>query len=300
MTVHPRRRDWLRSLRLTDPEHFLGMGALIVSGHPGRQVGRVVLGDGPVKRTLYLKREQGVRATTRLLNFLSGFGWVSRSVREAQLLEALERDDLPGPRWLATGEDATGRAFLLVEEVAASSSLTAALEARPAAHGADTLAARLGATLARLHEAGFFHRDLYAKHVLVGDATGEVCLLDWQRAWRGAWIPHSSRSATWRVCMPRSPTIWPDRERFAFCATSARGLAGRPCAGCWRRWRRWPGVCGRGGTSARARQPPTAEQQAWICLDGQALCITPGAGGDDGGTVAGLPGSGAASPCRPA
>ena len=102
------------------PEHFLGLEALIVSGHPGRQVGRLVLGEGPDRRTLYLKREQGVRWTTRLLNFLSGFGWVSRSVREAQLLEALERDGLPGPRWLATGEDANGRAFLLVEEVRAS------------------------------------------------------------------------------------------------------------------------------------------------------------------------------------
>src|SRR6202453_3627412 len=88
VTMHPAHRAWLRSLRLTDPEHFLGLEALIVSGNPGRQVATLVLWEGRNMRILYLKREQGGRWATRLLNFLSGFGWVSRSVREAQLLEA--------------------------------------------------------------------------------------------------------------------------------------------------------------------------------------------------------------------
>ena len=77
----------------------------------------VSLGEGKEARVVYLKREMQVRWTTRLGNFLAGSGWVSRCVREATILEALERDDLPGPRWLATGEDDKGRAFLLVLEV---------------------------------------------------------------------------------------------------------------------------------------------------------------------------------------
>ena len=34
--------------------------------------------------------------------------------------------------------------------------------------------------MAALHEAGFRHRDLYAKHVLMGSGQ-RICLLDWQR-----------------------------------------------------------------------------------------------------------------------
>ena len=67
-------------------------------------LGRLTLGEGPEAFVVYLKREAQVRWRTRLANFLAGSGWVSRCVREATVLEALERDGLPGPRWLATGD----------------------------------------------------------------------------------------------------------------------------------------------------------------------------------------------------
>ncbi len=275
--MHSDRRAWLRALHLTDVEHFFELDALIVSGHPGRHVGRLVLGEGAEQRTVYLKREHGVRWLTRFLNFLSGFGWVSRPVREAQVLEASERDGLPGPRWLATGEDSRGRAFVMIEEVPGASSLMTALQARPAGPARRQLASRLGATLARLHEAGFFHRDLYAKHVLVSEPEGELCLLDWQRAWRGAWINHAGRI----------------RDLACLHATLPDDLAGpRDRLACLRAY-----LGERGDRHAlrlllaeveemafqlrqrrhirEKRQPPTVSQQAWISLDGEALSITP-------------------------
>src|SRR5262245_14856959 len=193
VSIHPEWRARLRGLRLVEPEDFLNLDALIVSGHPGRQVGRLTLGEGNDAPVVYLKRETQVRWMTRLANFLTGSGWVSRCVREATVLEALERDGLPGPRWLATGEDDKGRAFLLVEEVPGAVPLAALLAQLPDADSRRQLAMRLGQTLARLHEAGFFHRDLYAKHVLVRPDDFSVILLDWQRAWRGAWIKQACR-----------------------------------------------------------------------------------------------------------
>jgi heptose I phosphotransferase len=275
-TASSARRDWLRGLGLTEAEHFLALNSLIVSGHPGRQVGRLVLGDGDERRPVYLKREQGVRWTTRLANFLSGFGWVSRSVREAQMLEALQRDGLPGPRCLAAGEDGQGEAFVLIEEVPQSVGLMAALEERPDTRARRELAVRLGARLARLHEAGFCHGDLYAKHVLVREKNQEPCLLDWQRARYGritradrirdlaclhATLPNELAGPSERLACLRAYLGEPhDRRALRRLAAEVEALARR-----LRRHRHIREKC----------RPPTATQQAWISLDGQALSITP-------------------------
>jgi heptose I phosphotransferase len=273
VNFHAAHRAWLRELRLCEPEDFLRLEALIVSGHPGREVGRLTLGTGSAARVVYLKREQTSSWLTRLGNFVAGFGWVARPVREAQMLEALQRDGLPGPRWLATGEDASGASFLLVEEVPDTTGLTRALEGLEGDKRRQ-VAVRLGRLLACLHEAGFFHRDLYAKHVLV-DPGGAVHLLDWQRARRGAWITRAARI----------------RDLAALHATLPDHLAGprdrlallRAYAGPERANLRW--LAREVQKEARRllrhrhirekRQPPPAGAQAWICLDGQALAITP-------------------------
>lgn len=272
--INPARRAWLRRLRLIDAEDFLRLEAVIVSGHIGRQVGRVTLSDGEEVRTVYLKRETQVWWRTRLSNFLAGFGWVSRCVREAGLLQALEREELAGPRWLATGEDDQGRAFLLVEEVAGTEPLMNAL-ARADKRGRHALAIRLGRLLARLHQAGFFHRDLYAKHVLVGDET--LCLLDWQRAWRGAWVPYLARVrdlATLHATLPDALTT--SRDRLTFLRAY---LGPTITARTLRRYLVDIEAYSRELQQRRhvreKRQPPTAEPQHWICHDGEALCVTP-------------------------
>lgn len=280
VTLHADGRSWLRGERLAEADDFLRLQAVIVSGHPGRQVGRLTLGQDEAARVVYLKREGQIRWTTRLANFLAGFGWVSRSVREAGLLEALERDGLPAPRWLATGEDSDGRAFLLVEEVPGAVPLTTLLTRLEHPRERRQLAARLGEALAKLHEAGFFHRDLYAKHVLVRPHDQGVILLDWQRAWRGAWITLASRV---RDLAALHATIGDglatSRERLALlCAYVAhtsshkrRRLLRQLVVQVDRQARRL-----RQKRHIREkRQLPTSEQQAWICLDGDGFCITP-------------------------
>ena len=112
--VHPRYRTLLREHHLTDVEHFLALSGVIVSGHAERHVSRLQLRDDGRPFTAYLKREQRVSWKVRLTSALAGFGLVSRSVREARILQALQREDIGCPEWLAVGEDAHGRAFLLV------------------------------------------------------------------------------------------------------------------------------------------------------------------------------------------
>jgi Lipopolysaccharide kinase (Kdo/WaaP) family len=270
VSFNPAEASWLRGLGLCQAGDFLDLEAVIVSGHPGRHVGWLTLGG----RVVYLKREQNVRWTTRLVNFLAGYGWAARCVREAAILQALERDDLPAPQWLAAGEDEAGRAFLLVEGVSGAQSVSAAMAGLDAG-GRRRLAVRVGEGLGRLHAAGFFHRDLYAKHVLVrGD---DICLLDWQRAWRGAWIPRWARIrdlAAVHATIPES--VAGPRERLACLRAYLAASGGR---GGWRglvaevdrvacRMRRRRHI-------REKRQVPTAAAQAWICLDGEALCVTP-------------------------
>src|SRR5262249_15350059 len=78
---HPGARALLREQGLLQPEHFLDRGTFIVSGHPDRNVALVTLGTGPDPWICYLKRERRVSWLVRLMNFLAGFGLVSRSLR---------------------------------------------------------------------------------------------------------------------------------------------------------------------------------------------------------------------------
>jgi heptose I phosphotransferase len=252
---HPAQRAFLRRQGLTEPEHFLELPALIVSGHPGRQVARVCLGDEAETLTCYLKREAHVPWRVRLASFLAGFGFVSRSLREAQILRTLEA------------------------EAAGAVDLPTLLRGRPEPAQRRRLARQLGAALARLHDAGFEHRDLYAKHVLIDPGGGTVHLLDWQRTRRHGFLGLHARA----------------RDLAALHATLADELAGpRERLACLFAYRRALPSSERlslrallAALQARARrllarrhvrekrQALPAEDQAWLCLEGEALCVTP-------------------------
>src|SRR2546430_17668313 len=75
------------------------------------------------------------------------------------------------PEFMAAG-DADGSAFLLVR-AEEGANLRDALRDLKDLRARRAMALRLGATLARLHDAGFVHADLYAKHVLVNGARSE-------------------------------------------------------------------------------------------------------------------------------
>jgi tRNA A-37 threonylcarbamoyl transferase component Bud32 len=203
VNINPRYREMLLRQGLDRAEQFFALPNVIVSGHPDRHVARVTLGSATSPITAFLKREHRVRWKERFLNACAGYGLVSKSEREAKTLAAL--DSLPGggvgcPEWIACGEDEAGKAFLLVRALPETSDLRVHLERLPAC-ARRSFINRLGQTLADLHNAGFDHPDLYAKHVLVG-RDGAIYLLDWQRSrrqsigWRQRWRDLAALNAT--------------------------------------------------------------------------------------------------------
>jgi tRNA A-37 threonylcarbamoyl transferase component Bud32 len=188
--VNPAFAARFAALGLDTAAAFLDLPGEVVGGHPDRHVARIELPGGPA---FYLKREHAVGWRERLRNRRAGFGWASRSAREAAVLRELEAGGLSGPRWAAAGEDGRGRAFLLVEEVAGAADLRHALgdtglspEARRA------LAARVGGAAAAFHAAGLTTPDLVAKHVLVNPA-GTVTVIDWPSARRAPAVAAADR-----------------------------------------------------------------------------------------------------------
>jgi heptose I phosphotransferase len=280
LEVSPRYRSFFRQQGLTDVERFLalpGNTPHIVSGHPDRHVARISFGSDAPFTLAFLKREHRVTWKVRLDNALAGFGWVSRSLREARTLRALEREGIPGPEWLAAGEDDRGRAFLLVREVPGVE-LRAFLRAEKDPAKRRSIAGCLGRTLARLHNAGFHHPDLYANHVLIDPCGGSIHLLDWQRA-------RLSYSLSWRQRLRDLAALHatvndllatPDERLLCLRAywkasprpdRSRRSILDEITAGARRL------VTHR---HIREKRQPPARPQAWICLgEGESLCVTP-------------------------
>jgi tRNA A-37 threonylcarbamoyl transferase component Bud32 len=273
--INPKYQDFLREHGLVRADQFLRLPAVVISGHPDRHVAQVRLGRGPWAVAAYLKREHRVRWRDRLANAWAGFGFVSKALREARLLQALGPAGVPCPEWVAVGEDEDGRAFLLVRELAACLDLRVFLRQRRPAPPRERyrFARRLGEAVARLHAAGFDHPDLYGKHVLVDPHTEEIRFLDWQRSRR--------RPAGWRDLAALHATLADDlarpRERLACLAAYLRAVGGH------RRELRQAvrGICRRAVALLRRRhvreqhQPPLPTgTQNLIWLDGEALCMT--------------------------
>jgi heptose I phosphotransferase len=280
VAVCPLYRRLLRRNGLSRPDDFLRLGGLIVSGHADRNVTRLSLEgeEGPVG--FFLKREHRVGRGARLANAWAGYGFVSRCVREARALEALRREGVGCPEWVAAGEDGAGRAFLLVRAVDGAADLPSFLLAERDRATRRRLIHRLGAAVARLHRAGFTQPDLYAEHVLVGPGARAVTFLDWQRSRRGPvpWRRRARDLAALDATLPEGGAA--RRERLAFLRAYLRADPGPdvPTAAATELARR---VAARVRQLSRRRhirekrRPLGAEAgQDWTCLDGEALCVT--------------------------
>jgi tRNA A-37 threonylcarbamoyl transferase component Bud32 len=280
VTVHPRYRRRFARLGLTRPRDFLSLRGEVVSGHADRHVVRVVLGHGLDRFAAFLKREHRVPWCDRLGNAWAGFGWVSKSEREARLLHELRRKRIPVPRWLAYGEDGHGRAFLLVR------SLSRAVDLRTFLHRAGgwppwrrrQLASRLGRLLARVHAAGFDCPDLWSKHVFVRPRRLTVALIDWQRSRRRPWVPWAVRVRDLSALHASlAGELAGPRDRLLCLRTYLRASLGRDVA-----LRDWAMLVERQAARLRRRRsvrelhrpplPGPAQRLRW--LDGEALCVT--------------------------
>jgi heptose I phosphotransferase len=267
-------------------EHFLSLSGVIVSGHPERHVSRIQLSDDGRSFTAYLKREQRVSWKVRLTSALAGFGLVSRSVREARVLQALHRESIGCPEWLAVGEDSRGRAFLLVRAIDNGVDLACYLRGQLTTDHRCRLARDLGAAIARIHEAGLVHPDLYAKHILISPADGRVYFLDWQRSQRIRLVPWRRRCRDLAALHATvADEIARPRERLLCLLAYMRG----DCAE-GKKTGSFNGAAVRAATASieaashrllrrrhirEKRQPPLDRgAQEWIKVDGEALCVT--------------------------
>ena len=276
VVAHPRYRAWLDRGGLTTAAAFLDLPGDVVGGHPDRHVARVVVRG----RVAYLKREHAVGWRVRLKNWRAGFGWVSRSEREAATLRRLEAAGLPGPQWLAYGADGRGRAFLLVDDLAGAADLRAALrDASLSAADRRTLAERAGRAVAELHEAGFGTPELAAKHLFTDPRSGAVTLIDWQSAGRPGPVPAAAR-ARWLAALAASladdlasPA---DRARFlwAYLRTVRAHRRAGPRFGAFARAVRshMPKQAGR--SSVRDQRPPAVPQRlVWLAGTEEAVAV---------------------------
>jgi tRNA A-37 threonylcarbamoyl transferase component Bud32 len=241
--IHPAYRELFADLGLQSAADFLRLEGEILGGHPDRHVLRLTLraaerDDGQAEPTVrsdesgpvatvtahsvataqqlgvYLKKEHRVRWRDRLAHWCLGYGWVSKSTREGQMLRQVERAGIGCPRALAWGED-DGRAFLVVRGEDDGAELRGYLRAHPTERA--ELARALAAEIARIHQAGFYHRDLSSKHVLIRrtDDGYRFCFLDWQRARR-------LRRVNWRERLMDLAML--DATLAADCATSRERL----------------------------------------------------------------------------
>jgi hypothetical protein len=286
---HPGHRDWLESLNLTDAEAFLALPGPVISGHPDRHVRRVQLGSV----TAYLKCEHRVPLRDRLRHLLAGFGRVSKSLRERQTLADLEAAGLPAPPWLAAGEDAHGRAFLLIGEVTGAVDLRphlAGMLHRPAGERR-RFARELGEQLARLHDAGFDQPELSAKHVLVTPGLPRFTVIDWQNSGRRGRVGwHQRVRALAMLDATVADELASQRDRLRVLRAYCRALERGPRAesgvrarserttlrSLARRIRRRSIGLLQRRTVREARLPPVSDgSQHLHWLDGEALCTVP-------------------------
>jgi tRNA A-37 threonylcarbamoyl transferase component Bud32 len=188
--IHPDRREFCALHHLIDAPAFLDLRGEIVSGHVRRHVMELSLGEF----SGFLKKEHSVRWQDRLASLRHGFGWASKSAREGKFLRDLEGTEPFGPRWVAFGE-VDGQAFLLIERIPNAVDLRQFL-AGEFDRGRRLFARHLGEWVARLHQTGRDHPDLYAKHVLVDPESWRIRAIDWQRSRRYRRVPLAARCRT--------------------------------------------------------------------------------------------------------
>jgi len=184
LEINPRYREFCQRNGLTTAADFMALPAVIVSGHPNRHVTQVTIGSGPTALVGFMKRDLHISWAERLRNAIAGFGFVSRSCREARVLRNLEKVGVNCPEQVAEGEDDDGRGFLLVRELAGAVELREYLRARAAVpeRRRKQFARKLGQALARIHNCGIDHPDLYSKHVFINPEDQSISVLDWQRS----------------------------------------------------------------------------------------------------------------------
>ena len=245
--ILPRFEKLFRERGWESAAPFLAWTGILVNRHRDRQVEEVTLPNGiepeaqardsvesltcasGLESRFFLKKERAVSLRERFHNAWDGFGWCATAVREAAILQALRSAGIGCPDVAALGEDGS-EAFVLLRDATGMTELRAFLPTLASGEERNRLADALGRELARMHDAGFIHPDLFAKHILAGP-EGEsyrFCILDWQRGQRRRRVPLQLRCRDLAVLdATLMDVLASDRLRLrclrAYCATQANG-----------------------------------------------------------------------------
>ena len=114
--VNPECGEALRQNGLASAEDYLRLRGIILCGHRDRHVLKVSLPgleSGQNDKVAFLKKEHRVPWRDRLANALAGFGFISKSRREALTLQKVGQASIPCPTVLAHGEHGR-QAFVLL------------------------------------------------------------------------------------------------------------------------------------------------------------------------------------------
>jgi tRNA A-37 threonylcarbamoyl transferase component Bud32 len=281
--INPRFQERLSRKKLVSAAEFLRWPGTILCGHPDRHVLKIEVHDENSVLRGYLKKEHRVPWRDRLANAWAGFGFVSKSMREAQTLQAVAQAGIACPEVLAHGAVGS-EAFLLTREEPGLTDLRVYLQRHPERSRA--VARALGKALARMHAAGFEHGDLYAKHVLVGQGP-RFCFLDWQRARRRnrlTWGCRCRDLASLDATLPES--LANDRDRLVCVRSYLRSWAGPFCKTVVMNVRRLSGELQQKPRIREMRRVPLPKgAQDLVWLDGEALCLTQAFREEMGGQV---------------
>jgi tRNA A-37 threonylcarbamoyl transferase component Bud32 len=284
LDVNPCYRDLFERHGIQSAGDFLELPGVIVSGHPDRHVVRVQIGTGPDAVAAFLKREHRVTWKDRILNAWAGVGPVSKSQREANTLRAVREAAIEAPEWMAAGEDARGRSFVLVRAISQSIDLPQFLGRKTlTATQRRRFARALGQAIARLHNAGFDQPDLYAKHVLVSDGGDAIRFLDWQRSRRHHFVPWRTRYRDLAALHATLETsLLSDGERLLCLRAYLRACRIQrvacpdPLLRSTFQILRWEHrLLRRRHVREMRRAEAGANPQTLVWLDGEALCATP-------------------------
>jgi tRNA A-37 threonylcarbamoyl transferase component Bud32 len=268
--IHSGYQETFHRRGLVRAQDFLRLPGVILCGHPDRHVLRVE------KMPALLKKEHRVPWRDLVANAWDGFGFVSKSTREAKILHLAEKAKIPCPQVLAHGHSGP-QAFLLVEDKSGMMEIRQYVQQHP--QQKTRVARALGREIARMHAAGFEHGELFTKHILIGP-DGCICFLDWQRARLHKNITRNSCCRDLAKLDATLPTtLASDRMRRTLLRDYLRHFLGIERTKALSSWaakirRLSLKLQQKHRIRVLRRLPLPSGSQNLIWLDGEALCIT--------------------------
>ena len=195
LLVNPRYRQMVQRWGLDQFDRVMSRteGAR-VGAHAMRDVQHIRVEGIGESLDLYLKREWQTYLKDRLAGWLGGLGWSTKARREWNVLQAMRRAGIGCPEPVAMAERGVVhmQGYLAVRALPGAIELAEYLRRQRPKIGVlqrRSLAAHLGKEIARLHEAGIDHPDLFAKHVFLTDPVCQatdtetkVWFIDMQRS----------------------------------------------------------------------------------------------------------------------